>query len=92
VGLIYENMKILAKHVAAWLEERAFCLVFEGDLERCWPRTGMARSEREREIQNFAKSQGWTAAIVEGAFGTRIIFQRLKPGAVDYEDSPLVPN
>jgi hypothetical protein len=38
----------------------------------------------EREIQNFAESQGWTGAIIEGAFGTRVIFQRLKPGAVDY--------
>jgi hypothetical protein len=26
----------------------------------------MTRAEREREIQSFAESQGWTAAIVEG--------------------------
>jgi hypothetical protein len=32
----------LAKHVAAQLEERAFCVVFEHDLERCWPRKEMA--------------------------------------------------
>jgi hypothetical protein len=83
VGLIYENMKILAKHVAVRLEKRAFCVVFEGDLERRWPRQLFKRPERERKIQNFAKSQGWTAAIVEGAFGTRVIFKRLKPGAVD---------
>jgi hypothetical protein len=72
-------MKILAKHVAAQLEERSFCVVFEGDLERCWPRKGIARSERERKIQAFAESQGWTAAIVDGAFGTRAIFRRLQP-------------
>jgi hypothetical protein len=74
-------MKVLAKHVAARLEERSFCVVFEGDLERCWPRKGIARSQRERKIQAFAESQGWTAAIVEGAFGTRAIFRRLEPGA-----------
>ena len=74
-------MKVLAKHVAARLEERSFCVVFEGDLERCWPRKGIARSERERKIQAFAESQGWTAAIVEGAFGTSAIFRRLESGA-----------
>jgi hypothetical protein len=70
-------MKILAKHVAAQLEERSFCVVFEGDLERCWPRKGIARPERERKIQAFAESQGWTAAIVEGAFGTRAIISKI---------------
>ena len=75
MGLIDEDMKILAKQVAAGLEERAFCVVFEDDLERTWPRKGMARSERERKIQAFAESYGWTAAILEGAFGTRSIFR-----------------
>jgi hypothetical protein len=83
-------MKILAKHVAAGLEERSFCLVFEGDLERCWPRKGIARSERERKIQAFAESQGWTAAIVEGAFGSRAIFRRLEPGASAVPKFPIL--
>jgi hypothetical protein len=69
-------MKILTKHVAARLEERPFCVVFENDLERCWPRKEMVRPDREREIQAFAESQGWTAAIVDGPFGTRAIFER----------------
>ena len=73
-------MKILAKHVAARLGERPFCVVFENDLERCWPHKEMTRSERESEIQAFAESQGWTAAILDGAFGTRAIFRRLKRG------------
>jgi hypothetical protein len=72
-------MRILAKRVAERLEDRAFCVVFEGDLERCWPRKEMARSERERKIRTFAESQGWTAAILDGAFGARAIFRRLKP-------------
>jgi hypothetical protein len=70
-------MKMLAKQVAARLEEREFCVVFENDLERCWPRKEMRRSEREKEIQTFAESQGWTAAILDGAFGSRAIFRRL---------------
>ena len=51
-------MKILAEHVAQQLEERAFCVVFEGDLDRCWPSSGMSQAELERRIQDFAESQG----------------------------------
>ena len=69
-------MKTLAKHLAARLKKRSFSVVFENDLERCWPRKEMARSERERKIQAFAESQGWTAAILESAFGTRAIFRQ----------------
>jgi hypothetical protein len=70
-------LKTLAEHIAAHLEERAFCVVFENDLERCWPRKEMARTKREREIQGFAESQGWTAVILEGGFGMRAIFRSL---------------
>jgi len=70
-------LKTLAEHIAARLEERTFCVVFENDLERCWLCKEIARTKREREIQGFAKSQGWTAAILEGGFGMRAIFQRL---------------
>ncbi len=64
-------MKTLAERVAARLEERAFCVVFESDLERCWPSNKMTRTKRKREIQSFAESQGWTAAVLEGGFGMR---------------------
>ena len=70
-------MKTLTKDIAAKLEERAFCVVFEDDLERCWPSNKMPQARRKKEIQNFARSQGWTAAILDGAFGTRAIFQKL---------------
>lgn len=70
-------MKTLANHIAAGIGERAFCVVFEDDLERCWPSNKMPPAKRNNEIQNFAESQGWTAAILEGAFGTRAIFRRL---------------
>jgi hypothetical protein len=69
-------LKILAEHITQQLKERAFCVVFEGDLQRCWPRSGMSQAERERKIQDFAESQGWTAAILEAGFATRAIFQK----------------
>jgi len=70
-------MKTLTKDIASKLREGAFCVVFEDDLERCWPSNKMPQPRREREIRNFAKIQGWTVAILEGAFGTRAIFQEL---------------
>jgi hypothetical protein len=69
------RVKTLAKHVSTQLGKRAFCVVFENDLERCWPRKEMTRAKREREIQHFAESQGWTAAIVDGS-DMRAIFQK----------------
>jgi hypothetical protein len=73
-------MKTLAKHVAAGLEERAFCVLFENDVERCWPSNKITHAKRKEEIQSFAESQGWTAAVVEGGFGTTVIFrQGLEP-------------
>jgi hypothetical protein len=31
-------MKTLAKHIEQQLGEREFCVVFEDEVERCWPR------------------------------------------------------
>jgi hypothetical protein len=70
-------MKTLAEHIAQQLKEREFCVVFENDLERCWPRKEMSRTKREKEIQGLAESQGWTAAILDSGFGARAICQRL---------------
>ena len=72
-------MKNLAKQIATRIGERAFCVVFEDELERCWPSNKVARTKREREIQNFAESHGGTAEIREGAFGTRAIFEGHRP-------------
>jgi len=68
-------MKTLTKDVATKLGEGAFRVVFEDDLERCWPSNKMPQARRKKEIQDFARSHGWTAAILEGAFGTRAIFE-----------------
>jgi hypothetical protein len=40
----------------------------------------MPRAERERKIQEFAESQGWTAAILDAGFGTRVILGKLESG------------
>lgn len=69
-------LKTLTKHITAQLEDRAFCVIFEQDVERCWPCEEMTLAKRESEIQSFAESQGWTVEIVQGGFGTRAIFER----------------
>jgi hypothetical protein len=84
-------VKTLAKHVATRLGKQAFCVVFENDLERCWPRKEMARTKREKAIQSFAESQGWNAAILEGGFGQRAIFLRQEPKAADNEGASVIP-
>ena len=73
-------LKILAEHIAQQLKERGVCVVFEGDLERCWPSGEMSQAERERKIRDFAESQGSTVAILEAGFATRAIFQKSEPG------------
>jgi hypothetical protein len=85
-------LKTLAKHIATQLEERGFCVVFEDDLKRCWPSNQMPEAERNSEIHRFAESQGWSATILDGVFGTRAIFEKRESGAVDYEGSPGVPS
>ena len=85
-------MKTLAKYVATQLEERAFCVVFEDDLQRCWPRKEIARSERERKIRAFAESQSWTVAILENEFGTKAIFRKVEPVPADQEGISVVPS
>ena len=74
------SLKTLAKHITTQLKVRGFCIVFEEDLERCWPSNQMSEVERDSEIQRFAESQRWSAKIVEGGFGTRAIFEELEAG------------
>ena len=75
---------ILSEHIAAQLALRGFCLLFDDDLERCWPSNQMSPEERNSEINRFAESHGWSATTRDCVFGTTALFQRLEPGAVDY--------
>jgi len=56
-------MDRLARRIERDLEERHFCVVFEDEVERCWPKEKLDQMEREEEIQAFAKSRGWNAFI-----------------------------
>ena len=70
-------MDKLAKDIEGHLKERAFCLVFEDEVERCWPSEKIEGAEREGQIQSFAKSRGWSAFVLNTDFGpTRAIFRR----------------
>ncbi len=71
----------LAKYIEQRLKERAFCVVFEDEIERCWPRKKLERAEREEQIQAFAKSRGWSAFIHDFDSGrTRALFLVSKTG------------
>jgi hypothetical protein len=78
-------LKALAEYIAAQLEERPFCVVFEDALKRGWPSNPKEPAKRNSEIRDFAEFRGWSATILEGVFGTRAIFQRQEP---DDEGSP----
>jgi hypothetical protein len=83
-------LKTLAEHIAAHLGERAFCVVFEEDLERCWSSEMVTRAEREKEIEAFAKSHSWKASILTVESGSRAIFRKLEQGADNYDGSSVV--
>lgn len=57
-------MDELAKHIERTLKELGFCVVFEDELQCCWPRDKIKPAERERQIHAFAKSHGWIVSIL----------------------------
>jgi hypothetical protein len=57
------RFEALAEHIQRRLKERAYCIVFEDEIERCWPRKNVGGTEREEQIQGFAKSHGWSVSI-----------------------------
>jgi hypothetical protein len=68
-------MQKLATLIEERLKERAFCLIFTPDLERCWPSDKMDSAERERQIQAFARAYGWHASVLPIETGVRAIFR-----------------
>ena len=69
-------MDELAKHIGRSLKERGFCVVFEDELEHCWPSEKIDREDREKQIQAFAKSHGWMVSILDADSGAmRAIFE-----------------
>ena len=68
----------LAKFVRERVEKRKYCMVFESQLEPCWPAEKVksaARTTREKKILAFAKANGWTAVIHDP--GLSVIFKKI---------------
>jgi hypothetical protein len=69
----------LAKFVRERLEKRKYCMVFERQLEPCWPAEKVksaASTAREKKIRAFAKANGWTAEIHDP--GLSVIFKKIR--------------
>jgi len=65
----------LVRRIERDLDERHFCIVFEDEIERCWPTETFEFMEREKQIQAFAESRGWNVSIHNSDSGfTRAIF------------------
>ena len=72
------RFEVLAEHIQRRLKERACCIVFEDEIERCRARKNVGGTEREEQIQAFAKSNGWSASILDFDSGrTRALFLRV---------------
>lgn len=74
--LRYADLEKLGKQITQQLSHRAFCLVLETELERCWPSEKFDATEQEKEIEAFAKSYGWSASVLAVDSGVRAIFRR----------------
>jgi len=57
-------------------KKEGFCVVFESDLNRCWPSGKLTPAEPKTKIKAFAETYGWSAAILTGDFGIRAIFRK----------------
>jgi hypothetical protein len=69
------DLDALAIHIEWRLKDRCFCIVFEDQVERYWPSKRLTEMERERQIQAFAESHGWSAFMHKTDFDrTRAIF------------------
>ena len=70
------NLETLAKRIEWQLKQRGFCVVFEHEVEHCWPSEKSKPSERLTQIEAFAKSRGWKASILNTEMGdTSVIFE-----------------
>lgn len=66
-------MTVLAKQIRDRLTVRHFCVVFESDLDRFWPRK-LPPAKRKDAIQKFAEEYGFLATIHDP--GLRVIFRK----------------
>lgn len=64
----------LIEHIRDRLATAKACTVFESDLDPVWPRGKLSREKREREIQMFAKKNGWAATVLDP--GIRVTYRK----------------
>lgn len=69
-------MNVLTDHIRTRLAVRKFCMVFEKDLNRVWPREKIAPKDRKRQIMDFARKNSWEATIYDP--GIRVCFRPQK--------------
>ncbi|HEX4667287.1 MAG TPA: hypothetical protein VH207_11865 [Chthoniobacterales bacterium] len=68
-------MDALTRQIRHRLETHKFCTIFERDLGKAWPYVDKARENRFAEIKAFARSQGWSATILDP--GIRVTFRKV---------------
>jgi hypothetical protein len=66
----------LTEHIRSRLKLKKFCMVFEKELNRVWPREKLLPEARKRQIMAFAKKNNWEAIIYDP--GLRVSFRQLK--------------
>ena len=71
-----QGLETLAKRIERQLKQRGFFVIFEEDVEQCWPGEKIKPAERLNQIEAFAKSRGWSASILNTEIGgTRVIIE-----------------
>jgi hypothetical protein len=71
------DVDALANHIRGRLKAKKFCVVFEQQLDRVWPRENLGERRKEL-IRAFADANGWEATIHDP--GIRVTFrEKQKP-------------
>ena len=74
----------LLKRITSRLSASKFCVVFENELERVWPKAKTEPETREAAIEAFAKANNLCVVIHDPGFS--VIFRKLN---VPSQQSPL---
>jgi hypothetical protein len=67
-------VQLLAQRIQDRLAKRKFCVVFEGELDRVWPRNEPT-DPRIPLIEKFARAHGWSVKIHDP--GIRATFRKV---------------
>jgi len=70
----WSNLKILAERIRERLDARKFCVVFESELERIWPREKYTLAQRKKQIAAFANAYRLDVTIWDP--GLRVTFKK----------------